>query len=88
VVIFGGTIFSSALSIALPAITALLIVNFAFGMVSRAAPSLNLMAVGFPVILVCGLLILVVTVPQLLTAFERLLAQVFQLLQLLSGARI
>jgi flagellar biosynthesis protein FliR len=46
------------------------------------------MAVGFPVILVFGLLVLVVTVPQLLTSFERLLAQVFVLLQSLSGARI
>ena len=88
VVIWGGTLFSSALAIALPAITALLIVNLAFGMVSRAAPSLNLMAVGFPVILVCGLVVLVVTVPQLLSAFERLLTQVFLLLQSLSGARI
>jgi flagellar biosynthetic protein FliR len=57
-------------------------------MVSRAAPSLNLMAVGFPVILVFGLLVLVVTVPQLLTTFERLLSQVFMLLQSLSGARV
>ena len=56
--------------------------------VSRAAPALNLMAVGFPVILICGLLVLVVTVPQLLAAFERLLTQVFLLLQSLSGARI
>jgi flagellar biosynthetic protein FliR len=57
-------------------------------MVSRAAPSLNLMAVGFPVILICGLLVLVVSVPQLLSGFERLLAQSFMLLQSLSGARI
>jgi flagellar biosynthetic protein FliR len=88
VVTWGGTLFSGALSIALPGITALLIVNLAFGMVSRAAPSLNLMSVGFPVILVCGLLVLVVSVPQLLSGFERLLAQSFMLLQSLSGARI
>ena len=88
VVLWGGTLFSGALAIALPGITALLIVNLAFGMVSRAAPSLNLMSVGFPVILVFGLLVLVVSVPQLLSGFERLLGQSFQLLQSLSGARI
>jgi len=88
VVTWGGTIFSSALSIALPGITALLIVNLAFGMVSRTAPSLNLMSVGFPVTLIFGLLILVVTVPQLLTGFERLLLEAFGLLQSLSGGRI
>jgi flagellar biosynthetic protein FliR len=76
------------MSIALPGITALLIVNLAFGMVSRAAPSLNLMSVGFPIILVLGLLILVVSVPQLLSGFERLLEQSFTVLQSLSGARI
>jgi flagellar biosynthesis protein FliR len=88
VVIWGGTLFSGALSIALPGITALLIVNLAFGMVSRAAPSLNLMSVGFPVILVFGLLVLVVSVPQLLSAFERLLSESFMLLQSLSGGRV
>ena len=87
-IIWGGTLFSGALSIALPGITALLIVNLAFGVVSRAAPSLNLMSVGFPVILVFGLLVLVVSVPQLLSAFEQLLAQSFLLLQSLSGARV
>jgi flagellar biosynthetic protein FliR len=81
-------LFSGALSIALPGITALLIVNLAFGMVSRAAPALNLMAVGFPVILICGLLVLVVSAPQLLSGFERLLGQAFMVLQSLSGARI
>jgi flagellar biosynthetic protein FliR len=87
-VIWGGTLFSGALSIALPGITALLIVNLAFGVVARAAPTLNLMSVGFPVILVFGLLVLVVSVPQLLSVFERLLGQSFMLLQSLSGARI
>src|SRR5665213_2645320 len=70
IVIWGGTLFSGALAIALPGITALLIVNLAFGMVSRAAPALNLMAVGFPVILICGLLVLVVSAPQLLGGFD------------------
>lgn len=88
VVVWGGTIFSGALTIALPGITALLIVNLAFGMVSRAAPSLNLMSVGFPVILVFGLLILVASVPQLLSGFERLLGQSFMTLESLSGGRI
>ena len=43
---------------ALPGITALLIVNLAFGVMSRAAPSLNLFAVGFPITLVFGLVII------------------------------
>ena len=37
--------------------TALLVVNLAFGVMSRAAPTLNLFAVGFPVTLIAGLVI-------------------------------
>jgi flagellar biosynthesis protein FliR len=46
------------------------------------------MAVGFPVMLIFGLLVLVVSVPQLLSGFERLLEQSFTVLQSLSGGRI
>ena len=52
---WGAQLFRGALMVALPGVTALLIVNLAFGVVSRAAPSLNLFAVGFPVTLVVGL---------------------------------
>ena len=51
----GGWMFASALSIALPLLTSLLIVNIAFGIVSRAAPQINIFAVGFPFTLVFGL---------------------------------
>ena len=41
-------LFPGALRVALPGMTALLVVNLAFGVMSRAAPALNLFAVGFP----------------------------------------
>ena len=41
-------VFTGAVQIALPAVAALAIVNIAFGVMSRAAPTLNLFAVGFP----------------------------------------
>ena len=49
VLLFTGQMFVFALRIALPAITAILVVNLAFGVMSRAAPTLNLFAIGFPV---------------------------------------
>jgi flagellar biosynthesis protein FliR len=63
IVHFGGQLFSGALAIALPGMTALLVVNISFGVVSRAAPTLNLFAVGFPVALIAGLLILAAGMP-------------------------
>ena len=49
-----GQLFVFALRIALPAITAILVVNLSFGVMSRAAPTLNLFAVGFPVAMLLG----------------------------------
>lgn len=54
----GGWMFASALLMALPVLTSLLFVNIAFGIMSRAAPQLNIFAVGFPFTLMCGLLLI------------------------------
>jgi len=81
---WGSQIFSGALAVALPGITALLIVNLAFGVMSRAAPSLNLFAVGFPISLVFGLVIVLLGLPALQSSFVRLLGEAFGLLRNLS----
>jgi flagellar biosynthetic protein FliR len=57
VVMSGSWMFSAAMLMALPAVTALLVVNMAFGIMSRAAPQLNILAVGFPFTMVLGLFI-------------------------------
>jgi len=86
-ILWGGTLFSGAIGIALPGVTALLIVNLAFGVVSRAAPSLNLFAVGFPVSLVVGLLVLLAGVGPLQSSFTELLANGFEFLRHLGGGK-
>ena len=70
---WGSLVFSGALRIALPGITALLVVNLAFGVVSRAAPSLNLFAVGLPVTLVMGLAIVLYGLPMMQGGFINML---------------
>lgn len=84
---WGTQIFSGALAVALPGVTALLIVNIAFGVMSRAAPALNLFAVGFPITLVFGLVIVVVALPALQSSFVRLLGQGFVLIRSLGGGQ-
>jgi flagellar biosynthetic protein FliR len=81
IVSWGSQLFSGALAVALPGVTALLIVNVAFGVMSRAAPQLNLFAVGFPISLVFGLLILLAGLPSMQTTFTGLLEQGFGLLR-------
>jgi flagellar biosynthetic protein FliR len=82
---WGGTLFSGAIMIALPGVTALLIVNLAFGVVSRAAPSLNLFAVGFPISLVVGLLVVMSGIGPLSEGVTQLLTQGFGFLRALVG---
>ena len=48
----------SGLLLALPAVSALLIVNLAFGVMTRAAPQLNIFSLGFPVSMVFGLAVI------------------------------
>ena len=85
IVLWGGTLFSGAISIALPGVTALLIVNLAFGVVSRAAPSLNLFAVGFPISLIVGLVVVLAGMGPLVQGISQLIAQGLQFLRELSG---
>ena len=58
VVAWGSQMFAGAVLVALPAVVALLVVNLAYGVISRAAPTLNLFAVGFPATVLLGFLIL------------------------------
>ncbi len=62
--------FASALVISLPVLTSLLFVNMAFGVMSRAAPQLNIFAVGFPFTLICGLLLVWLGLTNFSTNFE------------------
>jgi flagellar biosynthetic protein FliR len=78
---WSAEIFTGALAIALPGVAALTIVNLAFGVMSRAAPMLNPFAVGFPVSLILGLIILLTTLPMLQSTFERLTGDAFVLVR-------
>lgn len=72
VVSWGGSIFAYALQISLPILAALLITNIALGILTRAAPQLNLFAVGFPITLAIGFFVLVLTLPYFIPMLDRL----------------
>jgi len=57
---WGGRVFEAGLLIAMPAVVALVLVNMALGVVTRAAPQLNLFGVGFPLTMLAGLAVLFV----------------------------
>lgn len=79
---FAGLLFSGAVTVALPGMTALLVVNLAFGVMSRAAPSLNLFAVGFPITLAFGLIVVFVGLPAVQQNFVELVEQALEAVRL------
>ncbi|GAB0149116.1 MULTISPECIES: flagellar biosynthetic protein FliR [Marichromatium] len=82
---FGTTMFAGALLIALPAVASLLLVNLAMGVVTRAAPQLNIFAVGFPVTLLMGFVLIILILPGLPARIGDLLTAAFLLIQRLLG---
>ncbi|WP_399425641.1 flagellar biosynthetic protein FliR [Vibrio campbellii] len=57
-----GWMFASALALALPAIVSMLLANISFGVMNRAAPSLNVYALGFPMTMLLGLFSVLISV--------------------------
>jgi flagellar biosynthetic protein FliR len=75
---WGSRMFASGVLMALPVIIALLLINLGMGVVSRAAPQLNIFAVGFPVTLTMGFVLMWITVPHVLSGFGEVVDEVFQ----------
>ncbi|MCC6071318.1 flagellar biosynthetic protein FliR [Massilia sp. GCM10020059] len=62
---WGARIFSAGLQLSLPIVAALLITNIALGILTRAAPQLNIFGIGFPISLGVGLLVISIVLPYL-----------------------
>jgi flagellar biosynthetic protein FliR len=61
----GGEMFRVGLHLALPVLATMLILNLALGVLARAAPQLNIFAVGFPATILIGLAALALIMPLL-----------------------
>lgn len=65
-----STMFAAALSMALSAIVAMLVINFSFGVMTKAAPQLNVFSLGFAVGMVSGLFIIYLSLDSFLFHFD------------------
>lgn len=65
IVEWSATLFASALLLSLPVVIALLAINLAFGVMSRAAPQLNIITIGFPVTILAGIMVVSLTLDDL-----------------------
>jgi flagellar biosynthesis protein FliR len=78
--------FVASLMVALPAVTALLVVNLSFGVMTRAAPQMNIFSLGFPFSVVFGLLVIWVSLSGFLPQFQRMAEEMFAMLKSVIGA--
>ena len=77
--------FLGGVLISLPVLVALLFVNVGLGVVTRAAPSLNIFAVGFPATVLGGFVVLIVFLGSMIGRIEWLWLQGFGTLRDLLG---
>ncbi|GHD55494.1 flagellar biosynthetic protein FliR [Jeongeupia chitinilytica] len=70
----GAAIFRLGLMLAMPVVGALLITNLAIGIMTRAAPQLNVFAIGFPLLLAIGIAAMYVSLPYMVPHIDAMLA--------------
>ncbi|MFN3715138.1 MAG: flagellar biosynthetic protein FliR [Thiobacillus sp.] len=75
---YGSTIFVVGLQIALPLIAVLLMTNLALGILTRSAPQLNIFAIGFPITLGVGFIVLDFSMPYFAPQMEGVIRQALQ----------
>ncbi|MEM0910045.1 MAG: flagellar biosynthetic protein FliR [Pseudomonadota bacterium] len=69
---WGAYMFVAAVTIALAPIVSLLIVNLAFGVMTKASPQLNIFSIGFAIAQLMGLIIIWITLSNQALHFENL----------------
>jgi len=80
-------LFANAMLIALPAIVALTVINLSFGIMTRAAPQMNIFAVGFPIMMITGVIIMFLTLTTLEPHLSRLTSESLDMARQLAAWR-
>lgn len=82
---WSSMVFLGAVLMALPVMVSLLFINIGMGVVTRAAPSLNIFAVGFPAMIIAGFLILIISMESIGARIEWLWVQGFNVVRDVMG---
>ncbi|KAA0910763.1 flagellar biosynthetic protein FliR [Pusillimonas sp. ANT_WB101] len=83
---WSSQVMASGLLLALPLIIMLLTVNLAMGILNRTAQQLSVFAVGFPISLLTGMVLLAVVLPQTSTFLSGLFEEGYKSMARLAGA--
>jgi len=83
-----GALFQQSLILAMPVLGTLFVLTIALGLLSKAAPQMNLLTEGFPITLTVTYVLLVVALPFMMEAFSRLVEAGFNDLGILVGGAL
>ena len=81
IVSWGSEMFVGALWVAIPALISMLTITLSMGVMTRAAPQLNIFSVGFPVTMFMGFIILILVLPGFLPRINQMMLEAMQLSQ-------
>lgn len=86
IIAWGTEMFAGALILSIPAIIILTMINLALGIMTRAAPTLNIFSVGFPLTLLSGMvIILVIFIPAIPVHMSAVWRSIFLLIRQILG---
>lgn len=83
-----GALFQQAIVLSLPILGTLFVLTIALGLLSKAAPQMNLLTEGLPVSLLVTYVLLVACLPFMMEAFSRLIEAGFSDLATLLGGKV
>jgi flagellar biosynthetic protein FliR len=82
-----SALFQQSLVIAMPVMGTLFIISVAMGLLSKAAPQMNLLTEGFPISLAVTYILMIVSLPFMMEAFSRIIGSSFNDLGVLVGGK-
>jgi len=80
IVWFGQRMYINAVLVALPIVATLMMVNLAMGVITRAAPQMNIFSVGFPATLMIGFFLMFLAAPLWFPNLEQFVQEAFVLI--------
>ena len=81
IVSWGSQMFIGAIWVAIPALISMLVITLSMGVMTRAAPQLNIFSVGFPVTMFMGFIIVMLVLPGFLPRINQMMLEAMQLSQ-------
>lgn len=80
---WSGQVFVGGVLLSLPIMAALLFVNISFGVAARAAPQIQIFAIGIPITIMVGMVLIWISMSNSLDAFSHVLTDGYRLVEAL-----